>query len=333
MFRIIAAVVLVWLAIQLYQIVLLLVVAVLLAVTLNPVVRRLQRAGLSRSGAVMLVTLALLVALGGFLWLTWSSLSDQARYASQHFEKVVQQVQQKMPDWMRDSLSSITQGDMTSAAASYAFRFAESVTSAIVVLLMGFVLTVYLLLEGRRTRDWLVAFVPGHLRPRTAETLDACENAIFGYMAGNVATSICAGTFAIVTLSVLKVPAALLLAVTAFVFDFVPVLGVIVSSVPAIVLAATVSGKTALVVAILYAIYHTAENYVIAPYVYGDRLKLSNVAVIIAFAIGAELAGVIGALIALPIAAVYPTVERMWLRDHLPDETVREHRAIERKAG
>src|SRR4029078_13352333 len=118
------------------------------------------------------------VALGGFLWLTWSSLSDQARYASQHFEKVVQQVQQKMPDWMRDSLSSITQGDMTSAAASYAFRFAESVTSAIVVLFMGFVLTVYLLLEGRRTRDWLVAFVPGHLRPRTAAKLDACGNAI-----------------------------------------------------------------------------------------------------------------------------------------------------------
>jgi predicted PurR-regulated permease PerM len=332
LFRVIGAVVLVWLAIQLYQIVLLIVVAVLLAVTLNPVVRRLERAGLSRSAAVALVSVTLLVALGGFLWLTWSSLTDQARYASQHFESVVQQLQKKMPDWMRDSLSSMTEGDMTSAAASYALRFAESVTSAIVVLVMGFVLTVYLLIEGRRTRDWLVAFVPGDLRPRMTATLDACENAIFGYMAGNVATSICAATFALVTLSVLKVPAALLLAVTAGVFDFVPVLGLIASSVPAIILAATVSGKTALVVAILYAIYHTTENYVIAPYVYGDRLKLSNVAVIIAFAIGAELAGVIGALIALPIAAVYPAIERMWLRDSLPDETVREHRAIERKA-
>jgi len=76
------------------------------------------------------------------------------------------------------------------------------------------------------------------------------------------------------------------------------------------------------------------ENYVIAPWAYGDRLKLSNLAVILAFAIGAALAGVIGALIALPVAAVYPAIEQIWLRDALADDTVAEHRAIEhRKAG
>lgn len=91
------------------------------------------------------------------------------------------------------------------------------------------------------------------------------------------------------------------------------------------------SGKTALLVVALYAIYHTAENYVIAPYVYGDRLQLSNVAVILAFAVGAELAGVIGALIALPLAAIYPSIERIWLREQVGEDTVREHRVIERR--
>jgi predicted PurR-regulated permease PerM len=68
--------------------------------------------------------------------------------------------------------------------------------------------------------------------------------------------------------------------------------------------------------------------------VYGDRLKLSNLAVILAFAVGAEIAGVIGALIALPLAAAYPAVERIWLKDKLADDTVRAHRAIEhRKVG
>jgi predicted PurR-regulated permease PerM len=57
-------------------------------------------------------------------------------------------------------------------------------------------------------------------------------------------------------------------------------------------------------------------------------MKRSDVAVIVGFAAGAQLAGVIGALIALPIAALYPTVERIWLRDELPDETVREHTVI-----
>ena len=71
------------------------------------------------------------------------------------------------------------------------------------------------------------------------------------------------------------------------------------------------------------------ENYLISPWAYGDRLKLSNVAVILAFAVGAELAGVIGALIALPIAAAYPAIERIWLREQLPDDTVREHQQAE----
>ena len=76
------------------------------------------------------------------------------------------------------------------------------------------------------------------------------------------------------------------------------------------------------------------ENYVIAPWAYGDRLRLSNLAVILAFAIGAAVAGVIGALIALPVAAVYPAIEQIWLRDALADDTVAVHRAIEhRKAG
>ena len=96
-------------------------------------------------------------------------------------------------------------------------------------------------------------------------------------------------------------------------------------------MALTVSSSTALIVLGLYAAYHLVENYLISPWAYGDRLKLSNVAVILAFAVGAELAGVIGALIALPVAAAYPSIERIWLRDTLPEDTVAEHKAIETK--
>ena len=60
--------------------------------------------------------------------------------------------------------------------------------------------------------------------------------------------------------------------------------------------------------------------------------ELSNIAIILAFVVGAELAGVVGALIALPIAAAYPAIERIWLRDKLGDQVVHEHRAIQRHA-
>jgi predicted PurR-regulated permease PerM len=133
---------------------------------------------------------------------------------------------------------------------------------------------------------------------------------------------------------VLKVPAALLLAVLAGVCDFIPVLGFIVSSIPAILLAMTVSGTAALLVVAAYAAYHAIENYLIGPWAYGGRLRLSNVAVVLAFVVGAEIAGVIGALIALPVAAIYPSIEKIWLRETLPEGTVQEHKEIEqRKAG
>ena len=61
---------------------------------------------------------------------------------------------------------------------------------------------------------------------------------------------------------------------------------------------------------------------------YGSRLQLSNVAVLIAFAVGAELGGVAGALLALPIAAVYPAVERSWLRGFFGEDVVREHERL-----
>lgn len=333
LWKLIAAVAIVWLWLQLVQIVLVLIVAVLLAVTLDPVVRWFERRGWPRWGGTVVVSIALLAIVGAFLWATWSSLADQAQYVVQHLSNVERQATHAFPGWLRNAVGT-TPDDLESRLAPYAMRLARSALSAVVVTALGFILTVYLLLEGRATRDWLLAFVPLDKRAKAHRTLDECHTVIFGYVAGNVATSIFATIFVLVSLSILKVPAALLLAVLAGLCDFVPVLGFILSGVPALALAATVSAKTVLAVVILYGSYHAAENYLIAPWVYGDRLKLSNLAVILAFAVGAALAGVIGALIALPIAAIYPSVERIWLREQVGEETVREHRVIERrKAG
>src|SRR5215212_8631159 len=83
--KVMAAIGLAWLWLQLYQIVLLVIVAVLLAVTLNPAVRWLEGRGFRRSVAATAVSFALLAATVGFFWLTWSSLSDQARFVVDQF--------------------------------------------------------------------------------------------------------------------------------------------------------------------------------------------------------------------------------------------------------
>lgn len=77
-----------------------------------------------------------------------------------------------------------------------------------------------------------------------------------------------------------------------------------------------------------YVGFNAVENYFIAPRIYGHELRLSKLAVLIAVAVGGHLAGVMGALLALPIAAIYPIIERIWLRDQLGADTVEIHKRL-----
>jgi multisubunit Na+/H+ antiporter MnhB subunit len=121
----------------------------------------------------------------------------------------------------------------------------------------------------------------------------------------------------------------LLLALLTGVFDFVPVIGVFLTAIPMILLALTVSPTAAVATAIFNAVYNAVETYYISPKVYGNQLRLSSLAVILGFALGGELGGGVGALISLPIVALYPTIENIWLRDRLAPEVLQDHRRIE----
>jgi predicted PurR-regulated permease PerM len=334
LFKVLGAVALVWIWIQLYQLALLIVAAVLLAVALDPVVRRVQDRGVGRGAAATLVGLGLLLLLGGFVAVTWSSLSSQAGTLTHDLEEFERSFSQRVPPGFRRAFGIDGNNSLESYVRTGAVTLVRDLTQAVVVFALAFILTLYLLIEGRRTLAWLIAFVPKARRDKVNATLVESQHVVSAYVAGNLVTSLLATIFVLVVLSLLGVPAALLLAVLAGVCDFVPVLGFIVSSVPAVLLALTLSPTTAIIVACGYGVYHVLENYWIAPWVYGDKLQLSNVAVVLAFAVGAELAGVVGALIALPLAAAYPTIEGIWLREELGDATVKEHRAIEhRRAG
>lgn len=327
-FKLLAAAALVWMWLTLVQLVLVLIVAVLLAVTLNPVVDWFERHGWPRWGAAALIFVSTLAGVGLFAWLTWTSVTDQAAYASAHIAQFEHDLLDRLPEWVRNAAGVKSGADVPSGLGMAALRFGRSAISAVVVSLLALILTMYLVVEAQATCDWLLAFVPRAKRGKAEQTIAVAQRVIFAYVAGNVLTSVMAFVFVLVLLSVLKVPAALLLALIAGLFDFVPVIGFIASSLFAVAMALTVSPTAALIVAALYVTYHLIENYLISPWAYGDRLKLSNVAVIVAFAVGGELAGVIGALIVLPIAAAYPAIERIWLREKLPDETVREHEQL-----
>jgi predicted PurR-regulated permease PerM len=321
-----------WAIYKLGPVIALVLVAVVLAISLEPLVVWLEERRMPRWLGSTLVVFTIAGALIVFFAICGSSLTTQGRQVTGRLATAQEGLAEHMPPPFDQMVrEGKTPTPDASALAGYAVRLGSLLTNAVLGAAIAFILTIYFLIEGRRTWAWLVAYVPRRNRARVQETADAACKAVLHYVAGNVATSIFAGTTVLIVLTILRVPAALLLALLAGVCDFVPVLGFIVSALPAVLLALAVSPTTAVVVAVAYIGYHMAENYFIGPKVYGGRLRLSNLAVLLAFAVGAKLFGIIGALLALPVAAMYPCVEDIWLRDYLGRDAVETHRRIERQ--
>ena len=329
LFKIALAIAMVWWLWKLTELILLLIVAVILAVALDVPVSSLERRKLSRTTASLIVSGALVVTVVLFVWLTWSSLVNQWQYLIDQLTNTFTAMVQYLPSWI---YPGPTGTDWRASMQTLGLRIGQSLATALTLIVLGYFVTVYLLIDGRQTKAWVVAFFPLRRRAKVERTLAESREVIWAYAIGNVITSVFAAAWVLVWMMILHVPAALLLAVIAGIGDFVPVLGFVASVLPAAALALTVSPQTALITIALWVVYHGIENYLLAPWAYGQRLKLSDLAVVLAFAVGAQLAGVIGALIALPIAALYPTIERLWLRDQLPEETVTDHRALTRSS-
>jgi predicted PurR-regulated permease PerM len=148
--------------------------------------------------------------------------------------------------------------------------------------------------------------------------------------------AICSALFAVFpgsVLTVLRVPAGVPLAILGGLCDVIPVVGVILATVPAVLLALTVAPATAGAVLGFYIIYHVVESYYLVPRIYGQRLRLSTLAVLLALLAGHTLQGLIGAVLVLPLVAAYPIIERIWLASYLAPEVVKDHSALAKTDG
>jgi predicted PurR-regulated permease PerM len=190
------------------------------------------------------------------------------------------------------------------------------------------VLSLYLLLDGRRVVAWLLAYVPRPHRRRMALMVPEVSAVVMAYTLGQLITSLLFAAFTFVLLTSLGVPAALPLALLAGACDVIPLVGILIATAPATILALTVSPATSLLVLGVYLGYHLLESYLLVPRLYGDRLQLSTLAVLIALIVGGTLYGIVGALLVLPLVAAYPVIERHWLSDYLGPEVLADHVAL-----
>jgi predicted PurR-regulated permease PerM len=334
---ILAAVVGVWLFLQLRAIVLLLVVALVFAGTFNPLVEWMERRGLKRVYALTLLFVGLLLGTSLLIVLTVPPLVEQLTRMVQnapHFrDQLIVLLQQR--EFTAPLARAVQNAGLEQAFArieSDLVGYAPRAVTALAWVVTTLFLSFYLLADGKRTQGVLYAIVPRDYHMRLARILQNLEGIVGGYMRGQLITSAAIGVFTFLLLVICGVPNALFLAWCAALADVIPFIGGLLATAPAVLTALSSRGvSVGMVVLVALFVYQEFENRILVPRVYGHVLRLAPTTVVLALVTGGVLLGVIGALLALPIAAgLQMTLQE--LRVEMPGDDSADRPALARDA-
>jgi predicted PurR-regulated permease PerM len=311
--------------------------SLLLAIALAPLVNRMGRAGLSRSVSVGLIAFALLGAAVLLVTFVLPPLFQQGGEVAANFPAFRERVQQHLPEnpvvkHLVSQLLLLPTKPEVVRQLNKPLVWGQMALSGVTTTFVVLIIALYLVMDGRRLYAWMLAYVPRRHREKMARTVPEVSEVVFGYVRGQVITSLLFAVFTGILLSVLRVPAAMPLALLAAICDIIPVVGIVVATAPAVLLALTVSPSAAAIVACSYTAYHLLEAYVIVPRIYGKSMRISTLGVLLALIIGGSLQGIVGAVIVLPLVAAYPIIERIWLKGYLAPEVIADHSALARAA-
>jgi predicted PurR-regulated permease PerM len=301
-------------------------IAVFLALALNPAVDWLERRWVGRRGlATGIVYVAALVVIAAIGWLFVPTLIDQ-----------VNEFANKVPDYLRDltkgrgrlgflqskyHLVDKAQDALREGGARKLFGLsgtavavAKGVVTAVVATVTIAFMTFFMLLEGP---NWVERFY-GLLAPESQPRWRAIGRDIYrtvgGYVTGNLLISLVAGTATTIVLLATGVKYALALGLIVAILDLIPLAGATIAAIIVGIIAFLHSIVAGIVVVVFFIVYQQVENHLLQPVVYGRTVQLSPLAVLVSVLIGAELAGVLGALAAIPVAGTLQVILREVIR-------------------
>lgn len=336
--KLVASALALWAIWLLWSELLLFLVAILLAVTFYPAVRWMEQRGLGRGLSVVIIAALGIGLVAAFVLLVLPPLTTQVTYLAQNLPDFRVRVSSRIParyPSVQKAIHELFESPFSPRAISLfqqSFAWGRSIVSALVVGAVVIILTLYLLIDGRSLYAWLLAFAPRAHREKLSSTTAEVSKMVHAYVGGQFLAALLFAVFTGVLLTLLRVPAALPLAVIAGLCDVVPVLGILVATVPAVLLALAVSPHTAVAVLVAYVAYHLFETYFLLPRIYGNKLKISTLSVLLALLAGGKLQGIIGIVLALPLVAAYPIIERHWLRGYLQSRVITDHSALAQAA-
>lgn len=286
-----------WVLYQIKDLILILFVALILMSALTPIVNFLTKMKLPKALAILLTYIVLLTIFIFTLTVSFTPLINETTH-------LVLTITPAVAELLRVGQfdTSILQSEVSKFSGNI-LTFTKAIFDNIVTLIFLFVFTFYLLLEKTSLEKHTAALF-GRQETRVAKILKEIEEKLGNWLRGQLLLSIIIGSLVYIGLFILQIPYALPIAILAGLLEVVPVIGPILSAIPATILALTVSPVLAAGVAAMYFVIQQMENHIIVPQVMRKAVGLNPLIVILAISIGGRLLGIGGALLAVPIAVV-----------------------------
>lgn len=297
-------------------------IAVVFTVALYPAVNWLQHrvSWCRRSLATLVVFLVVFLAFGGVLTLFAIPLAEQGTQLATRLPDMIADARggrgpvgtllerTNALEFARDNEERIRQ--FATGLGTPALNLLRSAVTGIVATISIFVLAYLAVLQGPKVIDGTLALFPPQRAQRVHRVGRECAKTVTGYISGNLLISVICGVLTYIVLKILGVPFAELIAVFVALADLIPLVGATLGAVVAGVAALIHSLPAAITVIIFFIVYQQLENHLLQPVIFSRTVRLNPLTVLIALLLATELAGILGALLAIPVAGVIQVVLR-----------------------
>lgn len=290
------------------QVLVLLSLAFIIAVGLDPVVLWMYRRGLPRWAAVSLVVVLVTGLVGGFLALAVPLVTEQSARLSQELPGYLRDLDHRSAAFGNlDHKFHIVAGLQRILNGGSSFQSFVGLGQALLGFISSFLLVtvvaIYLLVDLPRVRRSIYLLAPRSRRPRMVLLTDEILDRVGGYVLGNGLLSLIAAVLTIAWALAFGIPYALLQGLLVGLLDLIPIIGSTIGGVVVALVALTVSLPIALATLAFYAFYRVLEDYWLTPRIMHRTVSVPGLLTVLATVLGGALLGIVGALVAIPVAA------------------------------
>jgi predicted PurR-regulated permease PerM len=310
---------------QIPHIVLLFLLTLLFAIVISGPVNYLAQMGLPRGLGVFVVLVSLALALWLASRMIIPVIEAQASQFVREFPGLLTQVQDLV--WSSQSTFGLESGtsmdsqslfetgrDYLSEHASSAVSVGRGLVEAVSLGAVGFIMTIYLVIQPAQLVNGFVSFFPAGHRERVRRVLGEMYHAVQKWFVGQLSTMVLIGVLTAIALSIIGIPYALFIGLLSGLLSFIPLVGALISVIPPVLLALATNPILAVWVILSYIVIHQIEAHLIQPLVMSQAVALHPVVVIMAILVMGTLFGFIGLLLAVPlVAALNVLVHELWI--------------------